>query len=61
MDRNMTTSAMVSISVKCINPYCSWFGKPMGTIDVSRETLSIVDTRQCWKCKVTHRQTLRIG
>jgi len=56
----MTTSAMVTLIVRCPNPYCSWFGKGMGTIDVSRETLSVVDTRQCWKCRAVHRQTLRI-
>ncbi len=57
----MTTATTVLVTVRCINPFCSWNGKPMGTIEVSRETLSITDTRQCWKCKETHRQTLRIG
>ena len=57
----MTTATTVRIVVRCVNPYCRWFGKPLGEFEVSRETISITDTRMCLKCKQTNRQTLRIG
>ena len=46
-------------TIRCVNPYCVWFGKPLGTIEVAEGHEPITDTRQCWKCKATHRQIIR--
>jgi len=56
----MTTATTVLLIIRCPNGFCSWHGKSMGTIEVSPETESVTDTRQCWKCKQTHRQVLRL-
>jgi hypothetical protein len=56
----MTTETLVTITVRCPNPFCRRFGKEMGSIDVSSETIAVTDTRYCGSCRQYHRQTLTL-
>ena len=57
----MTTATTVLVPVRCLNPFCTWHDKPMGWLEASKDGFSVTDTRQCWKCKETHRQVIRFG
>ena len=56
----MTTETLTRIVVTCPNPFCRRFGKEMGSIDVSSETIAVTDTRYCGSCRQYHRQTLTL-
>jgi hypothetical protein len=55
----MTTMALITVIVRCPNPFSRRHGKEIGRLEVSDETVAIIDTRYCGWCRESHRQTIR--
>jgi hypothetical protein len=48
------------MTIACNNPYCRRFGKRIGEVETSQETISLTITVYCGTCRSEQRHAIRV-